>query len=225
MADEDDSEQLARIQKHDAAEAVIEVSAAFANAVPWVGGAISNYLNGHATDRKFERVAEELKRLADDMKRVESDTARQYVKTEEFEDLLDVTMQKIAFERSEEKRRMYRSFLANTAASPGEPWSEKQKYLRTIEEVEPDHLVLLKSLLREPRKDLSPMAMGSVVSTIRERAPQIVSRLDELSRDLDRMGLAHIGQTGGMMTGHGAQDLRGRVTPYGQRFVSYLRTN
>jgi hypothetical protein len=223
MSDERKDDQLSRIQDQDATEAALEVSAAFASAVPWVGGAISNYLNGHATERKFRRVAEELKLLADDMKRVESDTAKQYVKTEEFEDLLDATMQSVANERIEQKRRLYRNFLANTAASPGEPWTEKRKFLRTIEELEPDHLVLLKALLQEPRKDLPPMAMGSVVATIRERAPQVVARLDELSRDLERMGLANVGQAGGTMTGQGAQNLSGRVTAYGQRFVSYVK--
>ncbi len=222
MADEKDDDAIARVERRDGTDTALEISAAFASAVPWVGGAVSNYIAGHANDRKFHRVAEELKKLADDMKRVESDTAKQYVKTEEFEDLLDLTMQKIALERSEQKRKMYRAFLANTAASPGEPWPEKQRFLRTLDDVEPDHVRLLKALLQEPRRDLGPMAFGSISGTIRERAPEIVPRLDQLVRDLDRMGLANVGQTGGMMTGHGAQDLRGRVTAYGQRFARYV---
>lgn len=70
---------IARIEQHDGADAALEVSAAFAAAAPWVGGAISNYLNGKVMDRKFRRVAEELKLLADDMARKESETARAYV--------------------------------------------------------------------------------------------------------------------------------------------------
>jgi phage-related tail protein len=224
MNDEKKSEELSRIESRDGTEVALEITAAFAGAAPWVGNAISNYLTGRATDRKFHRIAEELKRLAEDMKRVESETAKQYVRTDEFEDLLDLTMRKIADERSEAKRKMYRAFLANTAASPGEPWAEKQRMLRTLEEVEPEHVRLLKALIQEPRHDLAPMALGSVFSTIRERAPEIIGRLDELVRDLDRMGLANVGVTGGMMTGYGAQDLRGRVTSYGQRFVRYVMT-
>src|SRR5206468_11860789 len=90
----DKNEFLERIENRDASEAALEVSAAFASAAPWVGGAISNYMAGKANDRKFRRVADELKALADDMRRVASDTAREYVKTDEFEDLLDLTMQK-----------------------------------------------------------------------------------------------------------------------------------
>lgn len=222
MPDDEESDAISRINRRDPAEVALEISAAITGAVPWVGSAISNYLTGHATDRKFERVADELKKLAEDLKRVESDAAKDYVKTEEFEDLLDLTMQKIAHERSEEKRKLYRAFLANTAASPGEPWSEKQKFLRTLDEIQPEHVRLLKALLEEPRRDASLGPFGSVSGTIRQRAPEIGHRLDELVREVDRMGLANVGQTGGMMTGHGAQDLRGRVTPYGKRFAQYV---
>jgi hypothetical protein len=225
MVDKKQDDAIARLENHDRTESALEIGAAVASAVPWLGGAISNYISGHANDRKFHRVGEELKKLADDMKRVESETARDYVKTDEFEDLLDLTMQKIAHERVEEKRKMYRAFLANTAASPGEPWPEKQKIVATLEAVQPEHLRLLKALLQEPRRDLSPMAIGSISGTIRERAPEIVPRLDELAQELERMGLASIGQTGGMMTGHGAQDLRGRVTPYGRRFAHYVMSD
>lgn len=224
MANEPDEPKdvAQRIDARDASEKALEVSAAFAGAVPWVGGAISNYLAGHATDRKFHRVAEELKALATALARVESDAAKQYVRTEEFEDLLDLTMRKLADERDERKRKMYRTFLVNTVANSQEPWNEKTKFLRTIENVEPDHVMLLGALLKEPDRNLPPMSFGSVIGTIRKRAPSVAGRLDELSRDLTRLGLAHIGETGGMMTGHGAEDLQGRVTTYGQRFARYL---
>jgi len=224
MADEPEEPKdvVARIDEQDVKERTLEISAAFASAVPWVGGAISNYLTGHANDRKFHRVADELKALAKDLARVESEAAKRFVRTDEFEDLLDLTMRKLADERDERKRKMYRTFLVNTVGAPEEPWNEKTKYLRTIDDVEPDHVTLLGALLKEPDRNLPPMSFGSVSSTIRKRAPVVAGRLNELSRDLDRLGLAHIGETGGMMTGHGAEDLRGRVTPYGQRFARYL---
>lgn len=224
MGEEQNDDALARIEQRDSAEIALEVTAAFASAAPWVGGAISNYVAGKANDRKFRRVAEELKALADDMRRIESTVAKEYVKTDEFEDLLDVTMQKIATERSEEKRRLYRAFLANTAASPGEPWPEKQRFLRTLEEVQPEHIQLLKAVMQQPKQDPVPFGFGSASQTLRSRAPEIAGRIDELARDLDRMDLTSLGQLGGMMTAHGAEDLRGRATAYGQRFFRYVMT-
>ncbi len=225
MSEDKPLDALARIEERDGTEATLEIAAAFASAAPWVGGPISSYMVGKANDRKFRRVADELKKLADDMRRVESDTAKHYVKTEEFEDLLDVTMQKIATEQSETKRALYRAFLANTAASPGEPWAEKQRFLRTLEEIEPEHVRLLKALMQQPKVDLEPFGYGSVSQTLRRRAPEIANRIDDLARELDRMGLTSVGQTGGMMTANGAEDLRGRVMPYGQRFLQYVLTD
>jgi hypothetical protein len=225
MPDDETSDALTRIEERDGTEVALEIAAAFASAAPWVGGPISNYMAGKANDRKFRRVADELKKLADDMRRVESDIAKQYVKTEEFEDLLEITMQNIAIERSEEKRKLYRAFLANTAASPGEPWAEKQRFLRTIEEIEPEHVRLLKALMQEPKLTPSTFGYGSVSQTLRTRAPEIANRIEDLSRELDRMGLTSVGQTGGIMTIQGAEDLRGRVMPYGQRFLQYVLTD
>lgn len=225
MPEDETSDALTRIEERDGTEAALEIAAAFASVAPWVGGPISNYVTGKASDRKFRRVADELKKLADDMHRVDSETARQYVKTDEFEDLLEVTMQKIAIERSEEKRKLYRAFLANTAASPGEPWTEKQRFLRTIEELEPEHIRLLKALMEEPNPNPASFGFGSMSQTLRKRAPEIANRIEDLARELDRMGVTSVGQTGGMMTAQGAEDLRGRVMPYGQRLLKYVLTD
>lgn len=134
-------------------------------------------------------------------------------------------MQKMAVERSDEKRKLYRAFLANTAASPGESWPEKQRLLRTLEEVEPEHVRFLKALMQEPRRDVSMMGIGSASQTMRGRAPEIAGRMDDLARDLDRLGITSVGHLGGLMTAHGAEDLRGRVTAYGQRFVRFVMTD
>ena len=67
----------------------LAISAFVSSAIPWIGGPVSNVLGGMLTERKIDRVKEVLTGITEDFKNFKSDVSEEYVRTEEFEDLLD----------------------------------------------------------------------------------------------------------------------------------------
>ena len=148
-------------------ERALDVGAFVANAIPWLGGPIAGVLAGISTDRKFARVSEVLRGVLEELRDLDSMASKEYVKTEDFEELLEQTLRQVATERNEEKRRMYQDFLIGAIASPGEPYDEQKRFLRTIEELQTDHLQILKALIQMP-KPVDGL-VGSQMSTLRKR--------------------------------------------------------
>jgi hypothetical protein len=89
----------------------LEAGALVANFLPGLGGALANVLSGWSAERKRERVREVISGLALRLANLQSTLADEYVRGDEFEDLLDQTLRRVANERHESKRRLYREFL------------------------------------------------------------------------------------------------------------------
>jgi hypothetical protein len=219
MPSEDDSNGL--VPSLDPKIFALEVAAFVTSAVPYLGGPISNILSGVATTRKLNRVQEVLKILAEDLKGFKSEKTEQYVKTEDFEELLEHTLRQAADERSKEKRRLYAAFLRDDIKSPTRTYDENLRFLRTLERLQSDHLFVLKALSAEP--DANPGTMGSPNQTLSKRIPHMnETHISELVSDLNDMRITNLSNLKVTMTGHGAADLRHSITPYGRRFVAYL---
>ena len=135
------------VPKTSKAETAIDVAAFVGSAVPWIGGPVSN-----------ERVREVLEGLSSDLADFKSEISEEYVKTEDFEELLEQTLKRAADERNESKRKIYRAFLTNAIESPGELYDDQIRFLRTLEELQPDHLLVIRALSQSPDPD--PGMMG-----------------------------------------------------------------
>ena len=131
--------------KGHGSEIALDIASFVSSAVPWIGGPVSNVLSGVSFGRKISRVQEILEGIAHDLGNFKSEVSERYVKTEEFEELLEKTLRKAAEERDEEKRRIYRSFIVGAVKSPGEPYEEQIRFLRTLEEIQPDHIKVLRA--------------------------------------------------------------------------------
>ncbi len=203
------------------AETVLDVAAFVGSAVPWIGGPVSNVLSGRSWGRKFERVREVLEGLSSDLAEFKSEISEEYVKTEDFEELLEHTLRRAAEERNEAKRRIYRAFLTNAIESPGELYDEQIRFLRSLEELQPDHLLVIQALSQPP--DPNPGMMGSPNQTLRRRLPDLEEeRIGEIVSQLNDFRITNLTSLKTMMTGHGAADLRHSITPFGQRFLQYI---
>lgn len=204
------------------AERALDVAAFVANLVPWLGGPVAGVLSGIGTDRKINRINDLIVGLAERLRDVESEKAKQYVKTEEFEELLEQTLRQVASERHEEKRRIYRDFLIGAIVSPGEPYDEQRRFLRTMEELQPEHLRVLTALWQPP-KPVSGI-MGSPISTLRGRLPNFSEdQIEERIQQLNDLRVTNMTSLKTMMTPQGAENLTHAITAYGSRFVQYLK--
>lgn len=203
------------------AETALDVAAFVGSAVPWIGDPVSNVLGGMSLGRKLGRVREVLEGMAADLGEFKSEVSENYVKTEEFEDLLEQTLRRVGEERNEEKRHLYKAFLTDAIESPGESYDDQLRLLRTFEELMPDHLRVLKAMSQEPNPD--PGMMGSPIQTLRERMPEFNDqRIEELVSQLNGMRVTNLGSLKVMMTGRGAADLRHVMTDYGKRILKYI---
>jgi hypothetical protein len=208
------------LTKSNKTETALDISATVFSAIPWVGGPVTNVLNGMSLGRKLGRVQEVLEGLASDLGGFESDISKNYVKTDEFEDLLEQTLNRVGQERNEEKRSVYKAFLTDAIESPGEPYDEQLRILRSLEEIQPDHIRLLKAIAAPPEEN--PGHMGSQSQTLQKRTTIGVDRLKDLVGQLNDLRLTNLQSFHVMMTGHGAADLRGTITEYGQRVMQYI---
>ena len=209
MAEDKDAKQLA-----------LDVAAFATSAIPYIGGPISNVLSGVGTVRRINRVREVVARLARDLQEVRS-VNEEYVKSEEFKELLELALRQAADERDEQKRRLYAAFLADDIRLPGPSYDEKLRFLRTLEELQPDDLAVLRALGAPPENN--PGSMGTPGQTLSRRLTGLdAAHIAELIGQLNAMRITNLGNLNIMMTGSGAADLRHAITAYGQRFLKYL---
>lgn len=204
-------------------ESTLETVGLVSSIVPWIGGPVSSVLGGMSAGRKFSRVREVLIGLTKDLASLKSESSELYVRSEEFEELLENTLRRVADERSEEKRTIYRAFLANAIEFPGEGYDEQLRFLRTLEEMQPDHLRVIVALAQEP--DSKHGMMGSPIQTLSQRLANMEENdIEEYVTQLTSFGVVKLGGLHTMMTGSGAQELRGSITAYGTRFLKFLQS-
>jgi hypothetical protein len=200
----------------------LEATAAAASLLPGLGGVIANVLSGWSAERKRERVREVLEDLALRLANVQARLSDEYVRSEEFEDLLDQALRRVAGERHESKRRLYREFLVGAITSPA-PYDEQLRVLRTLEELQAAHIVLIRAVLQEPNPRYFSGISGSQLETLKRRMPDFTDeQLADLAALLKGLGVVTLNSLQTMMTPRGAEDLRHSVTPFGQRFVAYI---
>jgi hypothetical protein len=202
------------------AELALDIAAGVSSIAPWVGGPVAQVLNGMSLGRKLERVRTVLMDMASRVKGLEDKPAAEYVKSDEFSELLEKTLRQAADERNEEKRRAYAAFLAGAIASPGESYDDKIRLLRTLEEIQPAHISMLCAMLQPPQPSTS--MIGSLSGTLQRRLPGIGGDIAELAHQLTDMRLATLDHLNTMMTPDGAEHLENYLTPYGKRFIAYI---
>ena len=204
-------------------EKALDVLSMVSSYAPWLGGPVSSVLSGMSISRKIGRVGEVLDNIAQEFKDFKSEVSETYVKTDDFAELLERTLRQAADERNEEKRRAYAAFLANDIKNPGSSYDDKVRILRTLEDLRPDHMRILKALVAEP--DPNPGMIGSVGRTLSNRVSGISpDKIRELAQELTDMRLAKLNDLGVTMTGQGAEQLQDMITTYGSSVLKYLES-
>ena len=216
--------ELAQRLQGSRLEPVAEGVAALLAAAPWLGGPLSAFISGRVTDRKIGRVNDALLYLAGQLEGVEAAVDKDYVSSEEFEDLLDETLPKISRERSEQKRELYARFLRGSILHSDVPYDEKLRFLDLLDQLQVAHIAVLQALMQEPNKaQMYQSLLGSTMQTLRSRleAPSEPD-IEELVGQLNATRLTNVPELRAMMTAQGAEDLRRMVTEPGKRFYNFI---
>jgi len=195
----------------------LELAGTVASVVPWLGGPLSAVLGGMSFGRKIDRVKEVVNGIVADLHEFRSEVSERYVQTDEFQDLLEVTLKRASEERNEEKRKIYRDFVVNAIRRPGGSYDDRLRVLRTLEELSPEHLRLLSAMAQDPPKLTHAGGIGSPSQTLSKRLGGLAREsLDELVADLNARRLTNLQSLHTTMTAHGAEDLRSALTPFGR---------
>lgn len=112
---------------------------------------MAHVFNESAVARRQHRLREVLTGIVDDIKALSAKIQEQYVRSDEFEDLLDHTLRRVANERHEEKRRLYREFLLDAMTTQDMPYDERLRMVRTIDELQAAHIRVITAVLTDPR--------------------------------------------------------------------------
>lgn len=203
-------------------EKALDAAAIVASFTPVVGGAISSVLGGMSQSRKFNRVVGMLKGLSDSLAEMRSEVDEDYVRTEDFEDLLEQTLRKVADERSDEVRELYRKFLLHAMAAPGDPYDDQVLVLKALEHIRVPHLVVLRAVAAPPSPDAHRKFMGSPIQTLRERTGLSDAEVKAAVQILNDVRLTNLTTLSVMMTGLGSESLQGSVTTLGLKALEYV---
>lgn len=203
-------------------ESVLEIASAVSSVVPWLGGPISQVLSGMSLGRKMERVREALEGIAEELKDHEAQTSKEYVRTDDFQELSEKTLRSIAEERNEGKRKLLRSFLENEIKFPGKSYDEQMRIFRVLEQLQPDHIRIIGALIQEPRP--ASGGMGSPINTLSRRLPGMPrEHIEDLVLQLNDLRLIKLTSLNTMMTSYGAENLKGSLTSFGREFLKYVK--
>ena len=106
--------------------------------------------------------------------------------------------------------------------NPTEPYDDKVRMLKLIDELQPDHIRLLRAIDMDPNPNPGG-GSGSPGETLRRRLTgDIHQRIGELLTDLQTMGIATLTNLNTMMTSGGAENLRHSITAVGRRLLRYM---
>jgi hypothetical protein len=204
-------------------EKIIETVGTVSALVPVLGGPLSSILLGISGDRRFERVRGVLFDLADRLGDL-ADEQADFIRSADFEDLLIETLQRVAAERSERKRRSYRNLVLHAIADGNRNYDETLRFERVLERLQPIHLDMLDALAELPVAESAPPVDAMTLPTLAELFPYVpYAELIDLAQQLaDERVIALSRLSTGALPVEGPRDLRAQITLFGQRFWKYV---
>jgi hypothetical protein len=222
MADEHQplGDAAAALDDHSQRDANLAAARAVAQLVPG-GGFVAELLSNIPRRREQKQVAF-ARRLASEVDALWESLDREYIRSDEFADLVEDIVEMTRSRRQMEKMDYYAAALANAATTKRPPSAERDRMIDALEELRLSHLRLL-ALVATTTDGLPRAALsGSVEEVIRIQWPD--ADIEEVKADwadLARLGIFD-GLPTGMMTANGARDLTVRLRPFGHRFHDFV---
>jgi hypothetical protein len=205
-------------------ERFAELVAIVSSAAPWIGGPVAEIIGGAATNLKIQRVTQFVKDVLDHVEALHTKATEEFVRSEDFVDILEKTAQTVADERQEKKRELFASYILNNISHPEISYDRRLKCLHLLKQVDTRHIDLLIVLLRLPTPQESSMSMSAPSTTIERRAPHLRDNLTAIIHETNTLGLTSIRDNylNTNMTGGGAANLGHAVTPLGNELLMFI---
>lgn len=214
------------------AENVGKAIAVSVNAIPVVGGVLSDIANEIIAKRQNRRLHAFLYDLATKWQSLSESINQDFIRTEEFHDLAEDIFSKAAETRQREKLEALKAIFLNTIISSKPNYDEAAEIAQLIDRWQPRHIIMLK-ILADPKT--ADMQMGEVVgrgSGTITSLNQILKTLlpewssDQIERTWEDLYDSKIHRTQGtktMITDTGIDQLQNRLSEYGKKVASYLK--
>jgi hypothetical protein len=219
-----DDNLVPREETNDLFGDIADLGALFATSVPVVGSAVSFVLSDWTAQRRYKRVREVLLGLSQDLMQLRDRVREEYVRSDEFVDLLDQTLRRVANERNEQKRSLYRGLLLGAIAEHVLSYDEQLHMLRLIDVLQAAHITLLRAILQEPDPKYADGITGNFMATLRRRLPDLPEeRIADLVAQFNDHHVLKTGDLQTNMSADGAEDMRDTLAPLGKRLVTFLK--
>jgi hypothetical protein len=190
--------------------------------LPVAGPLLTSVLNERIPRRRWERMVEFGRKLETAVGRVEVRLDREFVQTDEVADLVEEVLERTSRRDADGKRAYYAAALANSLTTNRPDMEERERMLDVLDQLRPAHLRLLAGVARThgmPDGIPATTSMRIVVGALVDGVAEEQWLMDWA--DLERLGVFPQ-FPGGMMTEHGTENIAGRITPFGKRFVEWI---
>lgn len=207
-------------------ERFAELLAIVSSAAPWIGGPVAEIIGGAATNLKINRVTQFVRDVLEHVEALHTNASEEFVKSEDFIDILEKTTQAVADERQEAKRAFFATFVLNNISHPEITYDRRLKCLGVLKQVDTRHIDLLTALLKQPTPQERNMSIGAPSTTIERRAPHLRDDLRAIIHETNTLGLTAMRDDylNMNMTGDGAANLQHGVTSLGKEFLGFIVT-
>lgn len=200
-------------------KSVDEIVSHVKRALPWIGDQVEKGMNRDWSERESARVGEVLRAVVSDLENCSSELTELYVKTPDFQKILERTLVLTAGERNEERLRLYRAFIFDTISSPCDPFEKQLQFLQMLKELRLDQMRLLKAIVAS---DTVAHHSASPLQILQGRLPDILSdRIEGLITQMNELGIIQTGDWKKANTS-GHRLLEGSLTALGQRLLRYM---
>jgi hypothetical protein len=220
---DEDPPDLDGVGKHELARALV---VGVAGSVPVIGSIVASLVDLYLPEQRARRTEEFLAELAQAVGSVGNRVDRDFVRVDEFHGLVEEVLERVASRRAEGLRGYYAAALANAATKTRPDEQTRFRMLDALSRLRPHHLHVLAGLAAAS----SPTGAGPDVITVGQAAvANVTSAVGDASNDLwkDLLDLEQLGLTRSLdksllTVAGGARSL---LTPFGLRFLEFLRIN
>lgn len=222
MTDRNDlSARVEALDETPAADHALAVGLAGLNAIPVLGGVIATFVSEYVPRQKQRRLVSFVQDLAEKLEEERDRIDGEFVKSDEFAGLVEDVIDSAQQRRNVEKHRYYAALVAGSATHARPDEEERDRLLDALNRLRLPHLRLL-HVIATTTEPPPGMWAGGVSHVVQSKMSVSDEDLRERWGELAAANIVG-GYPSGTMTAAGAGDLAGRLTPFGRRFVEFLR--